>query len=210
MKSLIIKDIYNMKSYSRQLLISLVFLGICLVPTTGSEGFVVASALMCSMMTITSFSFDERSKWEKYALIMPISRREYVLSKYALNILFGGAGVLIGCVGGTLIGIFRSSFSFETMLICAAIGLGISLVEGMITIPIILRYGSENARIIMIAGIALPGGLAFLVYKAVNYFHIELTNQLMYAAILVLVILILFGVLISYQLSKKWFYAKEF
>ena len=45
-------------------------------------------AVLAAMMPVTAFSFDEKAKWDKYALSMPVSRRDLVLSKYIFGLGF--------------------------------------------------------------------------------------------------------------------------
>jgi len=44
--------------------------------------------LMGILFPITALSYDEKAKWEHYALTMPISRNMLVWSKYLLVLLF--------------------------------------------------------------------------------------------------------------------------
>ena len=78
MKGLLIKDILNMKNYMKQLILLLIFFmayGVFL-----KNGTFVGSmiTLMLSMQVITTMSYDEYAKWDKYALTMNINRKDVV------------------------------------------------------------------------------------------------------------------------------------
>ncbi|MCI8317270.1 MAG: ABC-2 transporter permease [Lachnospiraceae bacterium] len=47
------------------------------------------------LIAITSCAYDERAGWDKYALTMPIGKRELVLSKYVVSFLILGVGMLV-------------------------------------------------------------------------------------------------------------------
>ena len=82
MKGLIIKDILNLKNYMKQLILVLIFFiayGIFLKNGTFVGTMIT---LMLSMQVITTMSYDEYAKWDKYALTMNINRKDIVLSKY--------------------------------------------------------------------------------------------------------------------------------
>ena len=76
MKGLIIKDILNLKNYMKQLILVLIFFiayGIFLKNGTFVGTMIT---LMLSMQVITTMSYDEYAKWDKYALTMNINRKD--------------------------------------------------------------------------------------------------------------------------------------
>ena len=82
MKGLLIKDILNMKNYMKQLVLVLIFFiayGIFLKNGTFVGTMIT---LMLSMQVITTMSYDEYAKWDKYALTMNINRKDIIISKY--------------------------------------------------------------------------------------------------------------------------------
>lgn len=210
MKSLVIKDIYSIKHNIKQFPLFMIFMALCLIPTSGAEGYVVFGSVMFAMLTITTFSLDERSKWEKYALIMPVSRKQYVKSKYIIHLIFSGigvaAGVLIGGIGGLL---FRK-LSLVPFLVCAGVGIVISLLFGCIMIPLMFRYGAEKARMYMIATFAVPALIIFLGYKVITALQIKVTGQMIGLLCVIGAVVILAVPVISYIISLKSFAVKEF
>ena len=69
------------------------------------QAYVITCCILCAMMVVTTFSFDENAKWEKYAMIMPISRKDLVLSKFVILLCF----CLFGTVFGGVLGIAGSA-----------------------------------------------------------------------------------------------------
>ena len=82
MKSLILKDMYNMIHNMKSLLLMLFVFLFITVPQGGAEAYVITCCILCAMMVVTTFNFDENAKWEKYAMIMPISRKDLVCLLY--------------------------------------------------------------------------------------------------------------------------------
>ena len=111
MKSLILKDMYNMIHNMKSLLLMLFVFLFITVPQGGAEAYVITCCILCAMMVVTTFNFDENAKWEKYAMIMPISRKDLVLSKFAVLLLFCLFGMVFGGVlgvaGGSVMGRFH-------------------------------------------------------------------------------------------------------
>ena len=59
--------------------------------------------LMLSMQVITTMSYDEYAKWDKYALTMNINRKDIVLSKYVFFIMSIIIGMVVGVISSTTI-----------------------------------------------------------------------------------------------------------
>ena len=103
MKGLIIKDILNLKNYMKQLILVLIFFiayGIFLKIGTFVGTMIT---LMLSMQVITTMSYDEYAKWDKYALTMNINRKDIVLSKYVFFIMSIIIGMVVGVISSMTI-----------------------------------------------------------------------------------------------------------
>ena len=82
MKSLVLKDLFNIGHNAKSMLFILVVFAVALIPFSGVEGYIFVCAILCSMMIVTTFSFDDSSKWTRYAMIMPVSKKELVAGKF--------------------------------------------------------------------------------------------------------------------------------
>ena len=78
MKSLVLKDLFNIGHNAKSMLFILVAFAAAFIPFSGVEGYIFECAILCSMMIVTTFSFDDNSKWTRYAMIMPVSKKELV------------------------------------------------------------------------------------------------------------------------------------
>ena len=72
MKGLIAKDFLNLKRYSFTLILILLLYGAIFLPMENG-GFAAVATVLCTMMVITTLSYDEMAKWDKYVLTMPIT-----------------------------------------------------------------------------------------------------------------------------------------
>lgn len=154
MRALLLKDLYILKSTLRLLL---AFLAMMIVvtfinkdPSFMSSYIVVLSA----MLPITCIGLDERAKWDRYALAMPFSRRELVLSKYLLGLLLvvGATALTLGIIA--LTGTWAGQESIIQALIFPMLG----LVMMAVILPLSLRFGVEKGRIMLIALVAILMG----------------------------------------------------
>lgn len=104
MRSMVLKDLYNISRNVKSIVFVLVVL-MCLIPTMGTGEYTFISAIMCSMTIITTFSFDDNSKWTRYALIMPITKKELVAGKFIVLSIFSLVGSIFGLAISALGGI---------------------------------------------------------------------------------------------------------
>ena len=61
MKSLVLKDLFNIGHNAKSMLFILVVFAVALIPFSGVEGYIFVCAILCSMMIVTTFSFDDSS-----------------------------------------------------------------------------------------------------------------------------------------------------
>ena len=147
MKGLILKDLYNIGHNARTMLLVLVVLGVCLAPTTGLTGYQTTCALMCAMMVVTTFSFDDMAGWMSYALVLPVSRREIVRAKYLVLAIFCTVGDLLGGAAGALVMVLLGQPlpPLGEMAALLLFGWALAYLTGSASIPLLLRFGAEKA-----------------------------------------------------------------
>ena len=175
MKSLLLKDIYNIKHNMKQMILILLFISICMLFNASVYGVVV----FCSVMTVTTFAMDERCSFAKYAMIMPISRKSYVLEKYMACLIFTLTGTTVGFVESVVYGLFTHNLDLTLILICTGVGILFGLLCGIFYIPILFRFGSEQARLIIFGVFAFFGLVGFLIYWILNILCIPITIPLL-------------------------------
>ncbi len=201
MTGLILKDLLNLKQQMKSLLIVLaVWLFISVMNGNGYffGGFFVMYVVMIPM---TTMSMDERSKWERYALTMPVTRTELVLSRYVLSLLTA----LVGLVLTFIVCWVMSKNPVESLNASLAL-LCVGVIFASLVLPIIFKMGVDKGRIIMMIVFLVPFLLAFLLPKAgIQPNEAVLAKAIGLVPIAALVLLIL-SVYVSISIYKK----KEF
>ena len=152
MTGLLLKDIYTLK---KQLWLYFV---ICLIiaVTAGwnadASGFIsVYIPVFISVLPGTALSYDEQSKWDQMAVMMPYSARQLVVSKYLLGLLCFVVGILLLCVQRIVAG---TLFSAETVSVFCPAMLTVLLLQAL-TLPLSIRFGVEKSRILLLVVVAL-------------------------------------------------------
>ncbi|MDK2942114.1 MAG: type transport system permease protein, partial [Acetobacterium sp.] len=99
MKGLILKDLINLKSTFKMLGLMIALFAVIYIPQ--GNGFIFGMIiLMFAMMVVTTISYDDLAKWDAYALTMPVTRKEMVLSKYLVMALLNTLGAVLALIVG--------------------------------------------------------------------------------------------------------------
>lgn len=206
MKSLILKDLYNISHNSKAMILILIVMGAFFIPMNGPVSYVAISTLLCSMMVVTTFSFDDTVKWNRYALVMPVTRKEIVISKYIVLLLFSLCGVFIGIIVSFGAEIFTHNIIVLETLFSGAASLGIALIFGSIIIPLLFKYGAEKARMLMILCFLIPAGIVYAIMNIAQRLNLSLSDTGLLSNLLWFIpLLIIAFVLISVKISTRIF-----
>ena len=166
MKSLLLKDLYNISYNVKYTLVVLIFLGLVFVPTSGPIPYMAMCAVFCSLMIFTTFTLDNACGWTSYALVLPVSRSRLVLAKYAALAVFCTVGILFGLAASSLGSylIFGGVPGPVEMLVGGMLpGWAMAFAMGSTIIPLVYRFGTEKARILFYAVCIIPVLAALIV-----------------------------------------------
>ena len=182
----------------------------------------VVIGIIVGMISLSTFSYDEMAKSNRYILTLPVTRKEIVLEKYILAIGATILGSLLGFVLTLLIGNIMNyvrpdnviDINIDTLLATTIGGLfGVSLIQA-IQIPSIFKWGAEKGRIqmfIVLFVLALIGaGVGFLIKESGLSVDIaKLESVLKNFGLFLLILLSFIIYFISYKISYKIYKNKE-
>ena len=157
MKALLLKDSFTIARQMKIFLILILFLA-CY--GSSMSGFAIIYA---SMLPITALAYDERSKWNTLAAMMPYSQSSIVMSKYVLGYISIGMAAIISCLAQIAINLYRhTNFEAEGIVAIVAV-ICIALLLQAFTLPFMFRFGVEKGRLAFFALIAVTvlGGTVF-------------------------------------------------
>ena len=221
-KGLLKKDLYNLASYKTTLIIIVIFCGMAIIGTDAIYWGSVVIGIIVGMISLSTFSYDEMAKSNRYILTLPVTRKEIVLEKYILAIGATILGSLLGFVLTLLIGNIMNyvrpdnviDINIDTLLATTIGGLfGVSLIQA-IQIPSIFKWGAEKGRIqmfIVLFVLALIGaGVGFLIEESGLSVDIaKLESVLKNFGLFLLILLSFIIYFISYKISYKIYKNKE-
>jgi ABC-2 type transport system permease protein len=157
MKGLLLKDFYTLIKQMK------IFL-IIIIVWTFLPGFSASSyaVVYAAMLPVTALAYDERSKWNTLAAMMPYTVKNLVLSKYILGYIFVGATSLLSIIVQVVTSVFKKSSLQPEIFISFLLMASIALIVQAINLPVMFRLGVEKGRYVFFILIAVfvVGGMA--------------------------------------------------
>ena len=164
MKGLLKKDLAILFCNKAMLIAALVvFMGVAFMGSGGGQFIMSYMAVFVPMVINSTISYDDMDNGMEYLMTLPVTRRQYVYSKYVFS---AGAGFLcwiFSCVMGTLSNVIHGNQgdSGEWLFLCL-MSLGILLFTSSLIIPVQLKFGAEKAKIAMLLIMVGVAGVTWL------------------------------------------------
>lgn len=179
MKGLFIKDCKLMMLQKNFLLLILtivigmmVFTDDVLFPL----GFLSFIALL---FTVSTISYDDFNNGNAFLFTLPITRKNYVVEKYVLGLLFGCITWIFVTILGLILTLLKDSLPVVDLVQSAFLILTMMIMLQAIMIPFQFKFGGDKGRIAMIATFgALTVILLAIVKGSDILFHIDLLRLL--------------------------------
>ncbi|WP_312645228.1 ABC-2 transporter permease [Hydrogenoanaerobacterium sp.] len=207
MKGLILKDFYNLSNYKKVLVFFLIFYGFFGLITGSAASMFGMIIFMSAILTPSLFSYDEFSKWDSYALSLPVTRKNIVGARYTVSIILVGGSAVLTVIMVMLVQLLKPDPNIhEVWLSVQGMLTGAILFVSVIT-PICYKLGPEKGRIYMLAAVLIPVVGIFLLKQmgvAVP------TQQQVELGLSVLLLISLLCFAASYFISCRIYEKKEF
>lgn len=160
MKALLYKDIVALWKYCKT------FFVICLVFLAASAfqadfGFLSFYPLVfMGMLPTTLLAYDERDKWDKFALAAPCTRRQIVTGKYLVGLVLEGGTLLLTALAAYIRMVRAGSFDMADFCGNLLVSLILAMSAPTLMLPAVFKLGSEKGRIAYAAviGVILSAG----------------------------------------------------
>ena len=220
MKGLILKDLLQLKTYKKTVII-FVLLALFLVFCGNSQNppifITVLLTFWFGMFGIIPFSYDEQANAERYIQSMPVTKKEIVLARYIH--VFGI--IIVGALAGTILSIvscFATTKEFldirEVLIIFSTSLFGVSFLEA-IEVPCFYKFGMEKGRLtfIIVILMAVFGVItAATAIESLNITYEQIEGMMLKLVNILPIILMLLTFVvswISYKISCKIYKKKE-
>lgn len=179
MKGLLLKDFYTIWKGGRIFLILYVFMAaVSGVNIQNGWSYMGFWLVMMDSQTSSTFSYDHSCNWNRFALTMPVTRKDVVRSKFLLQLLIVCGSTLAYLVLAAIVSLVLRTFevkAFCNMLFAAWLVLWVVLLMGSVSTLLLFRFPPEYARLISILIYVIPA-CAFM--GAGSVFMQEMTDNL--------------------------------
>lgn len=192
MKALLLKDYCVLW---KQLRFFLLFILIFSALPGGFNG--VFAVTYAALLPYSCIAYDERSKWDQLAAMMPYTARDLVLSRYVLGWIAAAGACALSLV---LQGVFSTLLETGFYPVTLVLAFFACLTTLAITLPLIFRFGVERGRLLMFLIIFLVCGSAGALGGIA-----DATSGLPPAAVWLLLPVSLVLTVLSVPLSIRWY-----
>lgn len=156
-RGLLLKDIFELWALCR---VQLVLTGVYLLLPLFIKGiglFASVGMMLLAMMPIYALGYDERCRWERYALAMPVRKSDLFWSRFLLGVV----AIALGAAVQTLVALLTGRGELLSSLAVTAPS---AVVYLLITLPLMMKLGVEKGRFLLLlltmAFMLLSGALA--------------------------------------------------
>lgn len=142
-RGLLLKDIFELWAQCR---VQLVLTGVYLLLPLFIKGiglFASVGMMLLAMMPIYALGYDERCRWERYALAMPVRKSDLFWSRFLLGVIAIALGAAVQTLAALLTGRGELLSSLAVTAPSAVIYL-------LITLPLMMKLGVEKGRFLLL------------------------------------------------------------
>ncbi|WP_312123990.1 ABC-2 transporter permease [Lysinibacillus boronitolerans] len=159
MVGLILKDLMTIQRQIKVQAFVLVFLLVIAIFMQQSSMLLAIIVFIVTIQAITALSYDEQSKWDKYANTLPISKADIVFSKYILSVMLMIIGLVMALPIIFFINFFTNNEITSEFFLTFNLIVTLALCSLAVLLPIYIKFGSIKGRIVLIALCFIPGFL---------------------------------------------------
>lgn len=167
MRGLLIKDFRLLKGQTKFFVI--IFIMTIFLSLNSSDNFAITYlTFICGFLAISSVGYDDNGNAMPFLLTLPVSRSLYVREKYVFGALITAIGWAAGVVITGVIGLVKGNPLPADELIFNLVWLLLWLMTMSLSLPAVLKYGTEKGKIALLASILV---FVAAVYVASRFFE---------------------------------------
>lgn len=174
MKGLLLKDIYNLSGQFKIYALYPLLAAFLSYQQGSLEIIAMTSSFLSLFVIMSACAYDEMANFDTYALTLPLTRKDLVLSKYQLTFIVIILNAVISLITGyIMLYVFPSRYIDADLHIMLIEVFVIALVMNIlinILLPLIFKFGQEKARVLlMIIFLSFGVAIYFLATLDLNF-----------------------------------------
>ena len=142
-RGLLLKDIFELSAQCR---VQLVLTGVYLLLPLFSRGMELLASvgmMLLAMMPVYALGYDERCRWERYALAMPVRKSDLFWSRFLLGVI----AVALGAAVQVLVALLAGRGDLLSSL---AVTAPAAILYLLIVLPLMMKLGVEKGRFLLL------------------------------------------------------------
>lgn len=210
MMGLIKKDVYlslsMLKSY---VVVAAVFALLTMTGIYDISFFVTYLSVMCIMIPVNLFAYDEQARWDKYAAALPAGRAGMVKARYLFTILICFGTLVFALLLQLIVALFTGVQGQERtdLLLSGLLPTAYGIFMNAVLLPLLFKFGSQKGRLYLILALGVGVGVIFGGLTGLKKMGIPLSALTVpFFALPVAGLLVLMP---SYLLSKRILFQKD-
>ncbi len=210
MTGLIKKDFYlSVSMFKSYVLVAAVFALLTLAGIYDISFFVTYMSVMCIMIPVNLFAYDEQARWDKYAAALPSGRAGVVKARYLFTILVCLGSLLFALLLQLIVALVSGAQGQERvdLLLSGLFPAAYGCFMNAILLPLLFKFGSQKGRIYLILALGVGVGVIFGGLTGLKEMGISLSELTL--PLFVLPVVGLLALIPSYLLSRRIFFHKD-
>lgn len=210
MTGLIKKDFYlSVSMFKSYVLVAAVFALLTLAGIYDISFFVTYMSVMCIMIPVNLFAYDEQARWDKYAAALPSGRAGVVKARYLFTILVCLGSLLFALLLQLIVALVSGAQGQERvdLLLSGLFPAAYGCFMNAILLPLLFKFGSQKGRIYLILALGVGVGVIFGGLTGLKEMGLSLSEVSL--PLTVLPVVGLLALIPSYLLSRRIFFHKD-
>ena len=142
-RGLLLKDIFELLAQCR---VQLVLTGVYMLLPLFIRGiglFASVAMMLLAMTPVYALGYDERCRWERYALAMPVRKSDLFWSRFLLGVI----AVALGAAVQVLVALLAGRGDLLSSL---AVTAPAAILYLLIVLPLMMKLGVEKGRFLLL------------------------------------------------------------
>lgn len=210
MTGLVKKDLYLSVSMLRSyVVVAAVFAILTLAGIYEISFFITYVSVMCIMIPVNLFAYDEQARWDKYAAALPAGRAGVVKSRYLFTVLICLGSLVFALLLQLIVALASGAQGQERvdLLLSGLLPAAYGCFMNAILLPLLFKFGSQKGRLYLILALGVGVGVIFGGLTGLKEMGLSLSEVSL--PLTVLPVVGLLALIPSYLLSRRIFFHKD-
>lgn len=210
MTGLVKKDFYlSVSMFKSYVLVAAVFAALTAFGIYDISFFVTYVSVMCIMIPVNLFAYDEQARWDKYAAALPSGRAGVVKARYLFTVLVCAGSLVFTLLLQLVAALFSGAQGQDRvdLLLSGLLPAAYGCFMNAILLPLLFKFGSQKGRIYLILALGVGVGGIFGGLTALREMGVSLSA--LSFPLFVLPVVGLASLFPSYLLSRHILFHKD-